>query len=107
LFLSSVTVVEVYWGAWSLPLGKRRALLESKIALQISAFQTERILPFDYEAARICADLLVKGKSRTPFAKFPDYQIAAVAIRHGFAVATRDVKDFDHEGLRVIDPWAD
>ena len=34
-----------------------------------------------------------------------DGQIAAVAARHGFAVATRDTAPFETAGLRVIDPW--
>jgi toxin FitB len=44
-------------------------------------------------------------KAHTPFVKIIDLQIAATAMTNGFAVATRDVKDFQHEGLRVIDPW--
>jgi toxin FitB len=107
LFLTSISVMEIYRGVWSLPIGKRRADLETKMDLQCSTYFLDRILGLDFEAARICADVMVKGKSGTPFAKVPDYQIAAIAKRHGFAIATRNVKDFNHEGLQVIDPWAE
>jgi toxin FitB len=107
LFMTSISVMELYFGALSLPVGKRRATLEGKIELQLSRLFAGRILGFDLEASRICAELMVKGKSRTPFAKLPDYQICSIAIRNGFTVATRNTKDFDHEGLRVINPWAD
>lgn len=36
----------------------------------------------------------------------PDAMIAATALRHGAALATRNVKDFAVDGLIVIDPWA-
>lgn len=107
VFLTAISIMEIYRGVWSLPTGKKRTDLEGKMDLQCSTYFIDRILEFDLESARICADLMVKGKSGTPFAKVPDYQIAAIAKRHGFAVATRNVKDFNHAGLRVINPWTD
>ena len=107
LYLTSISVMEIYFGAFSLPTGKRRTSLESKIGLQVSEFFADRILSFDLESSRICADLMAKGKARTPSAKMPDYQIAAIAIRGGHAVATRNMKDFRHEGLTIINPWTD
>ncbi len=35
-----------------------------------------------------------------------DGQIAATALVHGFAVATRDAAPFIAAGVAVIDPWA-
>ena len=34
-----------------------------------------------------------------------DGYIAATALAHGLAVATRDVSPFEAAGLRVINPW--
>ena len=34
-----------------------------------------------------------------------DCQIAAIAMTHGFAIATRDVHPFVDAGLDVINPW--
>jgi predicted nucleic acid-binding protein len=34
-----------------------------------------------------------------------DAQIAAIAAAAGASVATRNVDDFKHCGLRLIDPW--
>jgi hypothetical protein len=31
--------------------------------------------------------------------------IAAIALAHGFAVATRDIAPFRAAGVDVIDPW--
>jgi len=34
-----------------------------------------------------------------------DAQIAAIALHNGLALATRNVKDFEGCGLRLVDPW--
>jgi predicted nucleic acid-binding protein len=31
--------------------------------------------------------------------------LAATALEHGFTVATRNVKDFQHLGLAIVNPW--
>jgi len=35
----------------------------------------------------------------------PDAYIAACAAARGFAVATGNVRHFQHTGVRLIDPW--
>lgn len=35
-----------------------------------------------------------------------DSLLAATALVHGLILVTRIVKDFDHPGLMVLDPWA-
>ena len=35
----------------------------------------------------------------------PDGQIAAIALTNGFALATRNIKDFEHCGLELINPF--
>ena len=36
-----------------------------------------------------------------------DLQISAIAILHGLDLATRDTRGFDHEGLKLINPWGE
>ena len=35
-----------------------------------------------------------------------DAQIAAVALRHGLTLATRNIRDFKDMGVTLVDPWA-
>jgi toxin FitB len=51
--------------------------------------------------AKIAADCEKSGKR----ALAPDAYIAACAAARGFAVATLNVNQFEHLGVRVIDPW--
>jgi toxin FitB len=105
LFISVLTIVELKFGSALLTDGTDKQKLNAKIIDVLSSQFAGRILVFDEAAADVCANLMAMKKAHTPFVKIIDLQIAATAMTNGFAVATRDVKDFQHEGLRVIDPW--
>lgn len=105
LFLSSITVAELLFGAGGLPSGKRKSLRAARIEGLLVQFPG-RVLDFDVAAARRYADLAVKARAAGKGFPTPDGFIAAIAAAHGFAVASRDTSAFRAAGLRVIDPWA-
>jgi len=105
LFLSSVTVAELLFGVGALPSGKRKDRLAAALNDVLELFGP-RVLPFDAVAARCYADLAVKARAAGKGFPAPDGYIAAIAVAHGFAVATRDASAFKAAGLTVIDPWA-
>lgn len=107
LFISVLTVVELKFGSALLTDGTDKQKLNAKIVDVLSSQFAGRILVFDEAAADICANLMAMKKAHTPVVKVIDLQIAATAMTKGFAVATRDVKDFQHDALRVINPWTD
>lgn len=102
--LSSVSVAELLFGIGTLPAGRRRRLLGMMLDGILDRFDG-RILPFDTGAARHYADLAVKARAGGRGFPTPDGYIAAIAVSHGFAVATRDTSAFDAAGVAVIDPW--
>ena len=104
LFLSSITVAELYYGIGVLPDGRRKSLLALRIDALMTVFTT-RILPFDAAAARRHADLAVRARAAGRGFPTPDAYIAAIAAANGFAVATRDASAYAAAGLAVIDPW--
>ncbi len=104
LYITAVTRAELSFGVLRLPNSKRKNALMAQIESVLALFEG-RTLDFDSEAAdklaQIAADCEKKGKR----AQAPDAYIAACAATHGFAVATRNAKHFEHLGVRVIDPW--
>lgn len=59
-----------------------------------------RILPYDTEASLICA------RMHSPDPKsLRDSMIAAVAIRHGYRLFTRNTRDFELTGVKLFNPW--
>jgi predicted nucleic acid-binding protein len=106
LYLSSVTVAELLYGIAALPDGRRKSNLTTALDATLNLF-TNRILPFDTNAARHYADLAVKARLAGKGFPTPDGYIAAIASAHGFIVATRDVSPFHAVGVEVVNPWGE
>lgn len=87
--------------------GKKRRKLEEELRLHVDMIYANRILAFDDKSAEICARITAEKQLAGLMPKLADFQIASIAIKHGYAVATRDTADFQHKGLRVINPWTD
>ena len=60
---------------------------------------------FDAQAAHAYARVQAGAQAAGNAIGFADGAIAAIATAHGFAVATRNVRDFKGTGVEVIDPW--
>jgi predicted nucleic acid-binding protein len=105
LYLTTVNVAELLAGVELLPVGKRRASLDGAIGGQVLTLFDGRILPFDLLAARAFARLNAAAQAAGNTIGFADCAIAAIASAHGFALATRNVRDFSATGVELIDPW--
>ncbi len=105
LFITSITVAELLLGNERLPIGKRRSQLGLKIEETFELDFPRRILPFDEEAARHYATLVAqRAKIGRPISQ-SDAMIASIAASNQAAIATRNVADFQHCGIKVINPW--
>ncbi len=104
LYLSSVTLAELFFGIGALPNGKRKELLTQTLDGLMKLFKG-RILPFDTEAARHFAKLAVAAKAKGRGFPTPDGYIAAIATSQGYIVASRDTAPYEAAGVKVINPW--
>jgi predicted nucleic acid-binding protein len=88
-----------------LPAGKRRTRLHGAIEnLYASAFQG-RILSFDEDAARVFPKIVANREAMgRPISQF-DAMIASICRAQRAAIATRNVDDFAHCGVPIINPW--
>ena len=107
LFISAVTEAELRTGVAILPDGQRRDRLQLAIDAMIDQDFQGRVLPFDSLAAKAYAEIAAQRRAAgRPIAE-ADCQIAAIARATDAPIATRNVKDFDGCGVRVINPWND
>jgi predicted nucleic acid-binding protein len=105
VFITVITQAEMLYGVEILASGKRKQDLSELTEKLIGekGFQG-RILPFDQQSAREFARILaIRRAAGRPMSQF-DAMIAAIARAHRAALATRNTADFEHCGIRLIDP---
>ncbi len=99
-----ITLAEIAYALERLPPGRRREALLLAYADVFTAFD-HKLLDFD-RAAALRYGSLVAGRERDGRSIDPmDAQIACIALAHEATLATRNEKDFDGVGLRVVNPW--
>jgi predicted nucleic acid-binding protein len=101
-YLSVVTLLELRQG---IALKERNDPVASAHLLnwyqrQVKPAYAERILVVTSNIAERCALLHVPNPR-----PYRDSLLAATALEHGLALATRNVQDFNDLGLNVINPW--
>ena len=101
LYLSAITLLELEKGI--LLLERRTPPQGAALRVWLTGVRKAfagRILPFTEQAASLCAALHVPDPRSER-----DAMIAATALEHGFAVATRNTQDFVNTGVQLINPW--
>lgn len=106
LWLNSVVASELLYGVARLPDGKRRAQLAQALQAMLAEDFSDRVLPFDLEAAVVYADMVAMRERQGQPVDAADAQIASICVAHGAQLATRNTKHFDGWGLSLVNPWA-
>ena len=107
LFVTSITQAEILHGILLLPKGKRRDDLAAAAGEIFERDFAGRVLPFDSDAARRYATIVIARRRKgRPISAF-DAQIAAIAAVSDADLATRNVDDFEGCGLSIVNPWAE
>jgi predicted nucleic acid-binding protein len=101
--VNAVVLGELEFGILLLPSGRRRKRLESWFSNVVEILP---VLDMDRETARVWAALLARLRKKGRAMPLKDSLIAASALQHGFAVATRNSGDFAHCGVKLVDPFA-
>jgi toxin FitB len=105
LCTTAVTEAEVFSGIACMPEGRRRREFQTRAELMFEGYFDNRSLSFDSMSARYFATILAErqkyGKPIQPL----DAQIAAIARLHNATLATRNARDFEDCGIRLVNPW--
>ena len=104
LFISALTVAEVWRGLLEMPEGKKRRTLESWFTGPEGPQRlfAGRVLPFDDKSGLIWARLMAQGKLKGRPRSALDMIIAAIAEANDCIVVTDSERDF--AGLAIVNP---
>ena len=105
VYLSAITIAEIAFGLAILPDGRRRHSLQTRFDRLVSDGFDQRVLDFDRTAAMLYGDVMSRRRAMgRPMAAL-DGQTAAVALANGLTLATRNLRDFEHCDLSLINPF--
>lgn len=104
LATTTVNEAELLVGIAMLPSGRRKNDLERE-TIGFLNYLGSRILPFDRDAAKQFPLVALQRRSARCATDLADGQIAAIARIYGATVATRNTSDFEHSGIRLVNPW--
>jgi predicted nucleic acid-binding protein len=105
VWITSITVMELYQGIQALPSSRRRTALDVELGLVISENIANRIASFDDAAAKATASITTERRRRGRPGELRDTMIAGIAITTGAEFATRNTRHFDDLSIRLVDPW--
>ena len=93
---------ELRFGILILPRGRKRTALERWFDAGVGVLLC---LPWDADTGLKWAELLARLRTAGKAMPIKDSLIAATALVHGLAVATRNRADFANAGVRIVDPF--
>jgi predicted nucleic acid-binding protein len=105
LFTTAITQAELLYGIECLPKGRHRSALHAAVVGMLTQVFANRILPFDSEAAEIFGQIAASRRAMGRPISDADAQIAAIARSRGAALATRNTRDFERCGIKLLNPW--
>ena len=105
LFITSITVAELRYGVSVLPKGKRQTQLDREITGMINEQFSERVLDFNRVSAETYGVLMARLKGKGINIGQSDGMIAAIALVYDAQLITRNITDFEHCGLLLVNPF--
>ena len=102
LVVDSIILGELCIGILALPRGRKRTQLEQWFDALV---QTIDCLAWDAAIGRRWARLVVELKQKGETMPLLDGMIAATALQHDLAIATRNTRDFKKAGVRTLNPF--
>lgn len=105
LYLSIITIAELYRGVALMTEGRRRIRLSEWVTAELPERFGDRLLPITTPIAALWGEVMAQSRRNGLNISVMDGFLAATAAAHSLAIATRNVRHFTGLGLTVIDPW--
>ena len=102
---ASVVIAELFSGIDLMPVGRKQKALREAVESMIAQDFRGKILKFDVQAAHHYGEILAHRQRIGRPIKQMDALIAATALTHGATLATRNIPDFEHCGIPLVNPW--
>ena len=105
LYISSVILAEIRFGADIAPDPNRRAELEKWLAGTIRPMLIGQVLEITEDIMLRWRHLVEESRAAGRTYPQPDLILAATALEYGLVLVTRNVKDFAGLPVTILNPW--
>ena len=102
--LPAIAIAELAFGIAKLPTGARRNALTQQLAEWRLRF-ADRSPGFTANTAMLYGEIMADARRSGHNMAVPDAQIAAIALEHACALATRNGRDCATTPVALINPW--
>ena len=106
IYLSALTVGEMKKGAVKLPSGRNRVLVQNYLEKVRNRF-AGRILPITERTFLVWGKMMAEFEQRGIVRPALDSMLEATALEHDLILVTRNVRDFQHSSVTILNPWED
>jgi predicted nucleic acid-binding protein len=104
-FISVASIAELRRGIALMDDGRRRNALAAWLANDLPTRFADRILPIDHAVAERWGDLMALSRRSGVTLSVMDGFFAATALANDLVLVTRNVRDFEAFGVRLLNPW--
>lgn len=105
VYLSAITIGELFKGIAKLPASRRKNDLQTWFEDEFLVRYEGRILPLDAAVLMTWGRLMAKLETKGCVMPLMDSLIAAIAFTHDMTLVTRNVSDFENSGAQIVNPW--
>ena len=103
LYISTITVGEIWRGIEGLPSGRRKTQLHVWLA-NLCECMKGRVPGFNTSTAHAWGQWKAKWDAAGIVVPSPDSRLAAIAHRHPLTLVTRNTADFAKTGVKLLKP---
>ena len=105
LFLSVLTIAEIRKGIEKLKDSSKKDVLTTWLQTELDERFKNRILSFGISEAMIWGKLTARMENTGINLPIIDSMIAAIALSKNAILVTRNTKDFEATGVKLLNPW--
>jgi toxin FitB len=106
IFIPDVVLAEVAFGIERISDDARRSYFSRVLDSAVRPLFENRVLSATEDVWLVWKRIEWQGRKRGYTFSQPDLVIAAMAVRHGLTVVTRDTRPFKEAGALFLDPWS-
>jgi predicted nucleic acid-binding protein len=104
LFLTSITIAEIFFGAYIVPDAARKEALIQSLSRLVGAYNN-RILSFSLSNSETYGRTTASRRLAGRPIETKDAMIAAICLANNATLATRNVRDFEGLDLKLVNPF--